>query len=176
MWSCLRSDNIGISFFHGNRSGDPLDLPDHALIHAEYKLHLISVVLSPPVYMDIPLVIHAPVQKVDSLSRIFLANGKPSDFLRRISQNLVDLLRWHLFKKIVEISACILHLVFLLLAGLPLPAFLLSYASAFPSSSQALSASASGASLQITQSQASTAPSSRQVSSQFLIHSPSPHP
>ena len=49
-------------------------------------------------------------------------------------------------------------------------------ASAAPSDLQAASASSSGASLQITLSQASTAPSAAQVSSQLRIHSPSPQP
>ncbi len=49
-------------------------------------------------------------------------------------------------------------------------------ASAAPSDLQAAWASSSGASLQITLSQASTAPSAAQVSSQLRIHSPSPQP
>ena len=49
-------------------------------------------------------------------------------------------------------------------------------ASALPRASQFAAASASGASLQITLSQARTAPSPLQVSSQFRIHSPSPQP
>ena len=48
--------------------------------------------------------------------------------------------------------------------------------SAAPSDLQAASASSSGASLQITLSQANTAPSAAQVSSQLRIHSPSPQP
>ena len=54
--------------------------------------------------------------------------------------------------------------------------WLCSYASAAPSALQAAAASSSGASLQITLSQASTAPSAAQVSSHVRIHSPSPQP
>lgn len=50
------------------------------------------------------------------------------------------------------------------------------YAKAEPSSLQRLNASSSGKSLQITASCAITAPSAAHCSSQFLIHSPSPHP
>ena len=49
-------------------------------------------------------------------------------------------------------------------------------ASFLPRAWQALRASSSGASLQITLSPAKTAPSPRQVSSQLRIHSPSPQP
>ena len=51
------------------------------------------------------------------------------------------------------------------------------YSASFaPRALQAAFASSSGSSLHITPSAASTAPSARQVSSQFLIHSPSPQP
>lgn len=55
--------------------------------------------------------------------------------------------------------------------------FLLSaYAIAAPKSFRAAFASSSGASLQITLSHASAMPAPFASSSQFLIHSPSPHP
>ena len=50
------------------------------------------------------------------------------------------------------------------------------YASASPRLRQALRASSSGVSWQITLSQARFAPFSRQLSSQVRIHSPSPQP
>ena len=50
------------------------------------------------------------------------------------------------------------------------------YASAAPSSLQFATPASSGISLQMTLSVARTAPASLQLFSQFLIHSPSPHP
>ena len=50
------------------------------------------------------------------------------------------------------------------------------YASAAPSSLQFTTPASSGISLQMTLSVARTAPASLQLFSQFLIHSPSPHP
>ena len=61
-------------------------------------------------------------------------------------------------------------------ASPPTEAGRLGYTNAPPSALQAATASSSGLSLHITESQAKTAPSFLQLSSHVRIHSPSPHP